>query len=134
NAQQARLGEQNLQPEADPDLPDERDHQRLDQAEAFLLQKQNQQNVERGQAHPPDQGNVKKQVECDGGSDDFGQIAGGNRDLRPNPEHKRHRPAEVVAAGGGQVAPRHHSQFDGQGLQQNGHQVGQHDDGKQRVI
>ena len=33
-----------------------------------------------------------------------------------------------------QVASRHHSQLDGQGLQQNGHQVGQHDDGKQRVI
>src|SRR5580693_4864317 len=63
NAQQAGLGEEYLQSEADPDHPNERNHERLDQAKSLLLQKENQQNVERGQANAPQQWDVKQQIE-----------------------------------------------------------------------
>src|SRR5437773_10963336 len=40
----------------------------------------------------------------------------------------------MVTAGLGEIAACHDSQFDGQALQQNSHQIGQHDDGKLSVV
>ena len=56
-----RLGleKENLQSEADADHPNQGDDQRLDQPETFLLQEQNQENIQRGKAHTPEQRNVK---------------------------------------------------------------------------
>ena len=71
----------------------------------FCCRKQNQQNVQRGQAHAPQQRNVKQQVQRDGRTDDLGQVAGGNRDLGADPEHERYRTAEVVATGGARSRP-----------------------------
>ncbi len=71
---------------------------------------------------------MKQQIERDGRSDHFSEIAGGDGDLRASPEGKRHGAAEMVAAGLGQVASRNDAQLDGQGLQQDGHKIRQHDD------
>ena len=65
---------------------DQRDDQRLDVAEAAVLQEQHDQHVERGQADAPDQRQAEEQVERDGRADHFGQIAGGDRDLAEQPE------------------------------------------------
>jgi hypothetical protein len=55
-------------------------------AEAPALHEQDQQHVEAGDEHAVKQRNVKQQVQSDGRTDHFSQIAGGDRDLRADPE------------------------------------------------
>ena len=52
----------------------------------LLLQEQNQQHVERGEADAPNQRNAKEQIQRDGRPNHFRQIAGCDRNLRENPE------------------------------------------------
>src|SRR5207245_2761937 len=61
------------------------------------------------------------------------QVAGGDGDLAQHPEHEAHRAGVVVAAGLRQIAPGDDAQLEGERLQQDGHQVGDHDDAEQRV-
>ena len=68
------------------------DDQRFDVAEPVLLQVEDEQHVERRQAHAPDQRQAEQQVERDRRADDLRQIAGGDRDLAEQPQHER-RPA-----------------------------------------
>jgi hypothetical protein len=69
-------------PKAHADGRDERDHQSLDEAKAFALQHKDQKNIQGGEAYSPKQGNMKQQVESDGGADDFRQVAGCDGDLQ----------------------------------------------------
>ena len=81
---QTGFREKNFQPKANADHPDQRNDQSLDYAKSFLLQEQNQKNIKRGDAHTPDQRNVKQQIQRDGRADYFGQVAGGNSNLAPS--------------------------------------------------
>ena len=90
------------QPELDRERPgdqhDQRDDERLDVAEAAVLQEQHDQHVERREADAPDQRQAEQQVERDGRADHFGEIAGGDRDLAEDPQHDR-RPAASSCRG-----------------------------------
>ena len=65
------------------------DDQRLDVAEAAVLQRQHDQHVERGEAHAPEQRKPEEQVERDRRAEHLGQVAGRDRDLAQHPEHDR---------------------------------------------
>ena len=54
--------------EAAADYRDQRDDQRLDVTKAFVLQKQDDENIERGDANTCNERNTKEQIERDGGS------------------------------------------------------------------
>ena len=92
------------------------------------------QHIERGNANADQERNVEQQIQRDGRADDFGEIAGGNGDFADDPEENGDRPAEVIAAGLGQIAAGNDSKLERQSLEQDRHQVGQHDDAQKRVI
>ena len=127
------LREPDLDRERARDQDDQRDDERFDVAEAVLLQEEDDEHVERREAHAPDERQAEEQVEGDGGADDLGEVAGGDGDLAEQPEHDRRRPGVVVAAGLGEIAAAGDAEADGERLQQDRHQVGDHDDAEERV-
>ena len=76
---------------------------------------------------------AEQQVQRDGGAEHLGQIGGRDRQLRQHPQREDDRARIRVAArlrqvaAGGNAEPRRHR------LQQDGHQVRDHDHAEQRV-
>ncbi len=98
-----------------------------------LVNHSSKQRIGRGEQHAVQQRNVEEQIQCDGRAQHFGQVAGRDRDLAQNPERIGNRPRIRFAAGLRQVALRHDSQTRAQSLQQDGHQVRQHQHPQQLV-
>src|SRR5947207_3195793 len=134
NPQQIRPGGHDLPRETAADNKDERDDERLDVAKAFVLKKQNEQNIQRRDADTGEQRQAEEQIERNGRADHFREIAGGDRDLANHPEKKRDRLAEMVAASLGQVAAGGDTELERERLEQDRRQVRQHDDREERVI
>ena len=81
-----RLGQKYLEEKAGADRGDERDDKRFEQAESFVLEIENYQNVQRRDDDSDGDWNVEQQVEGDRRSDDLGKVAGGDGDLAPDPK------------------------------------------------
>ena len=110
-----------------------RDDERLDVAEAAVLQEEDDEDVEGGEDDAPEERQVEEQVQGDGGADDFGQVAGGDGDFAEDPEEDRRRARVAVAAGLREVASAGDAEAGGERLQQDRHQVRDHDDAQERV-
>ena len=110
------------------DQDDQRDDERFDVAEAAVLQEEHDEHVERREADAPDERQAEEQVERDGGAEDFGEVAGGDGDLAEDPEDEGGRARVAVAAGLGEVASAGDAEAHGERLEQDRHQVGDHDD------
>jgi hypothetical protein len=80
------MREQNLQAEADADGANQGDHQSFDEAKSLLLEEQNHQHIECGETYSHQQRDVKEKIQRDSGTDNLGQIAGGDRDFRKDPQ------------------------------------------------
>ena len=128
-----RLGKKHLHAEHAQNGADERDHQRLNVAESPALHQQNQQHVQAGDQHAVEERNVEEQFQRDRRADHLGQVAGGNGNLRADPQRVAHPGSVALVAHLRQVALRGHAQLERQALQQNGRQVRGHDDKQQRV-
>lgn len=81
-----RLGEQNLCKKAASDGDDEGDDDRLDVTKSLILQIHHSQDIERGQAHSPDEGKAEEKVQRDGGPDHLSEIAGADCELAQKPQ------------------------------------------------
>ena len=81
-----RLGEKDFVGEAAGNGGDQGDHKRFDQAEAAALQRQDDQDVERGDQHAGEQRQAEEQLQRDGGAQHFGQVAGGDGDFAEHPQ------------------------------------------------
>ena len=92
------------------------------------MQIQNGQHVRRRDDAAPDQRNSKKQLQCDGRADDFREVAGGDGDFAEQPEKPDGRRGIMIAAGLRQIASGGDAELNGQMLEQNRHQIGNHDD------
>ena len=112
---------------------DQRDDERFDVAEAAVLQEQHDEHVERREDDAPDERQAEEQVERDGGADDLGEVAGGDGDLAEHPEDDGGRARVAVAAGLREIAAAGDAEARGERLQQDRHQVRDHDDAEQRV-
>ena len=84
-------------------------------------------------AMPHWQRNVEEQIQRDRRADDFGQIAGGDRQLADHPEKPDDRRRIVVAARLREIAAGDDAELRCQPLQQDRHQVRHQDDAEQRV-
>ena len=82
---------------------------------------------------PAIRGMPKRSWQRDGRANHFGEVAGGDGDLREEPECDAHRAAVAVAAGLGEVTLRGDAQLEREALKQDGHQVRGHDDEQERV-
>ena len=61
-------------------------YERFDVTKSFVLQIHHRQNVERGDAHPGNERNVKKQFQCDGRAKNLRKIARTDRDFTKEPQ------------------------------------------------
>ena len=114
--------------EASGDGRNERDNQRFDVTKTLLLKVKNGQHIERGNAATPHQRNTEEKLQGDGRADHLGQIARGNRDFAKNPKKPNRRRRVMIAASLREIASGGHAQFDAQMLEQDRHEVGEHDD------
>ena len=121
-------GEEHLDAEHGDDGADEGNDQRLDVAESPALQEENEQHVESGDEHAVEEGDVEEELEGNGRADDLGQVAGGDGHFSAQPEHKADPGTVVLVAHLGEIALGGHAQLERQALQQDGHEVGGHDD------
>jgi hypothetical protein len=112
---------------------DKSDDNSLDITKAFSLQIQHQEHIGRGNDATPHQRNSEEKLQPDGRADNLRQIAGSDGEFAKNPEKPDCRCRVVIAAGLGKVAASDHPEFDAQMLEQDGHQIGDHDDSKKRV-
>ena len=128
-----RLRQPQLHGEAAGDAENQQHDERFDVPELILLHVEHEQHVERRQADTPHQRQAEQQIERDGRADHLGQIAGRNRNLTQQPQHDRRRTRIVIAAGLGEIAPAGDPEPQRERLQQDRHQVRQHDHAQQRV-
>ena len=98
-----------------------------------MLQEEHDEHVERRQANAPDQRQAEQQVERDRRANHFRQIARRDGDFTQQPEDINGRARVAVAAGLGQVAAAGDAEARRQRLEQDRHQVGNHDHAEQRV-
>ncbi len=115
------------------DAEDEEDDQALDVAEAAMLQRQDHDDVERRQADAGDERQPEEKIERNGGAENFGQVAGGNRHLAQEPERDRRRSRVRVTTGLREIPSARDPESCRQRLQHDRHQVRQHDHAEQRV-
>ena len=103
--QKAGLGlrqDEDLDEVADADGRHQQQHDRLDRAHAEALQRQQQQHVEAGDDHRPQQRDVEEQIERDRAAQHFGQVAGADGDFAQQPVGPA-RPARDTSRGS--IAP-----------------------------
>src|SRR5580658_6161081 len=122
------MRQNNFDPEKNQDRRNQRNHESFEPAKAPVLQQQQQQHIRARQQNADHQRNMKEQLQRDRRADDFRQIARRNRDLREDPQRDSRRPAVTLAARLRQISLRRDAKFQRQALQQNRHQVRQHDD------
>ena len=130
---EGRMREDDLGGEAETDCRDQGDDECLETPESLLLQRQDQQHVQRREYHAPDQRNTEQQLQRDCGADDLRQVAGGDGDFAEHPERERHAARVVIAACLCQVASGDDAQLERQRLQKDRHQVRQQDHAEQHV-
>jgi len=106
---------------ADGDDRDEAEDERLKVADAEFLQPENQQSIEGRQRHGGQQRDMEKEVEGDGGAENFGQVAGHDGDFTKKPEGEVDGSGEGFTARLRQVAAGDDSEAGAQGLEQDGH-------------
>ena len=73
--EQSRMGNDEFPRKASADHEDERDDQRLDVTETFVLEKQDDENIEPGNADAREKRKAEEQIQRDGRADDLRQIA-----------------------------------------------------------
>ena len=76
---------------------------------------------------------MKKKLERNGGTEDFGEITGGDGDFTDDPEKNRGAARICFAAGLGEVAARDDAEFSGEGLEKHRHEVAEENDAEERV-
>ena len=124
---------QHLDAEAHGDGGHERDDDGFGVAEALVLQHEQQQHVERGQADAHRHRDAEQQVEGQGAAQQLREVARDDRNFAEDPQRDRNRLRVVIAARLRQVAAGGDAQPHAQRLQQDGHQVGDEDHAEQRV-
>ena len=134
DSKQIGPGKDDLQAETDADRQDQGDDQGLGVAKALVLQEQDQEHIQRGNADAPDERKAEEQIQGDGRPDHFGEIARRDGQFADDPKAEGDRLAVVVAAGLGEVAAGGDAQFERKALEQDRHEIGNHDDREQRVV
>ncbi len=133
DAAQVRLRHPQLHRKAAANRQDQCNHQRLNIAETAVLEQQHDHHVQGRDDAAPDQRDPKKQLEADRGADDFRQVARCNGQLAEDPEEIDRRARIVVATRLREIPAGGDAQLDAQVLEQDRHQVRDHDDGQERV-
>ena len=133
NLRQLRLGKNQLGGETTANSRDKSNDQGLDVTETFVLQIEHRQHIRCGDQTAPKQRNAEEKLQPDSRADHLGEIAGRDSDFAQNPESPHYRCRVVIPTRLGQIAPSGDAQLDAQVLEENCHQVRNHDDRQKGV-
>jgi DNA-binding IclR family transcriptional regulator len=117
-----------LHAEHDDDGADQRDDQRLNQRNPQRCKQQDQQHVEAGDQHAVKQRNVEEQLSAMAEPITSARSQAAMAISAPTHKAEAHPAAIALAAKLRQIALRGHAQLEAQALQQDRHQVRDHDD------
>ncbi len=98
-----------------------------------MLHVEHQQHVEGCQADAPEKRDAEQQLQSNCGPQHFGKVARRDGDLAENPKNKGRAPRVDVSTGLREIAAAGNAKACRQRLQQNRHQVRQHDDAQKRI-
>ena len=137
--QKAGLGlrdDENFDEVAEGDGRDQHQHDGLDVPHAVSLQGEQEQHVAGGDDHGPEEGDVVvgEQVDGDGAAEDFGQVAGADRQFAKQPVGPAGPVGIPVAAALGEILAGDDAEPGGDDLEEDGHQAGEGDDPEQVVF
>ncbi len=127
------IGHRHLHAKAYGDYQERADDERLDPAEAQVLQIENEKNVERRDEHADLEWNAEQQIEADGRADHLGEIGGADGYLRHHPQYVADGSRKAVSTCLGKIAARGEAEARAQRLQQDRHEVRHQRDAQQRV-
>src|SRR5215216_7255957 len=85
NTAKRRLSDHEFDEEANGDQPDQAKDERFDVAETAMLQEKHDDDIGRGDDRAEDDGNMEEQIKRNRRADDFGQVAGSNRNFAEYP-------------------------------------------------
>src|SRR6266404_1457431 len=97
--------EENFVREAGGNRSDQRYNEGFDQAEAPALERENDQNIHRGNENAGKKRQAEEQFQSDGGAKDFGEIARSDGNFADDPKEETGAARIVFAASLREVAP-----------------------------
>ena len=133
DGQPVGVGAEDLDAKEHADGADEGDDEGFEIAEAAVLEEQDEEDVGAGDEDAVDERDAEEELQRDGGADDFGEVAGGDGDFGEDPEGDGGAARVGLAAGLGEVALGGDAEFEREALEEDRHQVGEHDDEEQGV-
>jgi hypothetical protein len=128
-----RLRKEDLEDEAPADRRDEEKDEPLHLADAEALDREEHEDVERGDDHARHEGDAEQQVEADRGAENLGEVARRDRDLAEDPERVGDGARVGVAAGLRKVPPRDDAETGAEGLEENRDEV-RHEENPDELI
>src|SRR6266567_3426005 len=126
-----RMSKKDFVSETKSDRSDERDDEGFDQAEASTLQRENNENVQGSDENTGKKRQAEEKLQCDGGSQDLGEVTGGDSNFADHPKEEGGPAGIVFAAGLSEVTTRRNPKLRRKGLQEHRHQVADEDDAEE---
>src|SRR6266567_4856066 len=126
-----RMSKKDFVSETKSDRGDERDDESFYKAEAPALQRENNENVQGSDENTGKKRQTEKKLQCDGGSQDLGEVTGGDSNFADHPKEEGGPAGIVFAAGLSEVTTRRNPKLRRKGLQEHGHQVADEDDAEE---
>ena len=123
-----RLREEDFVRKAGGNRSDQRDNEGFDQAEATALEREDDQNIHRGNEDTGKKRQAEEQFQSDGGAKDFGKIARGDGNFADDPKDEPGAGRIVLAASLRKVAPGGDAELRGKRLQKHRHDVADKND------
>src|SRR6266568_1651628 len=105
----------------------------FDQAEAPALQRENNENVQGSDENTGKKRQAEEKLQCDGGSQDLGEVTGGDSNFADHPKEEGGPAGIVFAASLSEVTTRRNPKLRRKGLQEHRHQVADQDDAEECV-
>ena len=129
-----RPGQDDLHQEGDADGRHQGEDHGLQLADAEAGQQEQEEHIEGRDEDAGEERQPEQQLQRDGGTDDLGQIAGGDGDLGQQVERQVHDRGVGLPGGLGQVPPADDPQPGREALEEDGHQVGHQEHPEQLVF
>ena len=110
--------------EGNADGGNKRHDEGLDVSETLVLQEQHDQHIQSGDQAAPHERNAEEQLQPDGRTHHFRQVARGDGQFAQHPQEPHGWRGIMGAAGLRKITTGDHAQLDAQVLKQNRHEVG----------
>ena len=126
-----RVSKKDFVSETKSDRSNERDDEGFDQAEAPALQRENNENVQGSDENTGKKRQAEEKLQCDGGSQDLGEVTGGDSNFADHPKEEGGPAGIAFAASLSEVTTRRNPKLRRKGLQEHRHQVADEDDAEE---